>query len=266
MLLNLAINARDAMSGGGKLTIRTANVRTGLPSRAEEPPEGEHAVLRVSDTGHGMQPHVLARVFEPFFTTKDVGRGSGLGLPHVLGVAQQLGGGVRIDSTPGQGTAVSLFLPRAHVAVAAPRPAPPPRPGPHALAGARLLLVDDDTDVREIARSMLEEMGAVVFEAQDGAGALLQLRTRRIDLVLADLTMPQMTGVELADAVAALTPDVPVVLMTGYGPGAPGDPGGNVRATLRKPFRAEALARVLAAQLGMAESGGLSEDSAVAAQ
>ena len=253
VLLNLAINARDAMPQGGKLTIRTANLRTGVPSRAEEPPEGDHAVLHVSDTGHGMQPHVLARVFEPFFTTKDVGRGSGLGLPHVLGVAQQLGGGVHIASTPGQGTTVSLFLPRAHSAVAAPRPAPAPRPGPHALAGARLLLVDDDTDVREIARSMLEEMGAFVFEAESGADALLALRTRRIDLVLADLTMPQMTGVELADAVADLLPEVPVVLMTGYGPSALGDPGGNVRATLRKPFRAEALARVLAAQLGLAE-------------
>ena len=253
VLLNLAINARDAMPGGGKLTIRTANIRTGLPSRPEDPPEGEHAVLAVSDTGHGMQPHVLARVFEPFFTTKDVGRGSGLGLPHVLGVAQQLGGGVRIASAPGQGTTVSLYLPRAHAPVAASRPAPPPRPGANALAGARILLVDDDTDVREIARSMLEEMGAVVFEAENGAQALLELRTQRIDLVLADLTMPQMSGVELADAVAALQPAVPVVLMTGYGPSAVGDPGGNVRATLRKPFRAEALARALAAQLGLAE-------------
>ena len=122
-LLNLAINARDAMPGGGRLIIRTANLRMGAAVRSEDPPAGEYAVLHVSDTGHGMPPHVLARVFEPFYTTKEVGRGSGLGLPHVLGVAQQLGGGVRITSQQGQGTTVSLYLPRARASAAVARAA-----------------------------------------------------------------------------------------------------------------------------------------------
>ena len=260
MLLNLAINARDAMPAGGTLTIRTACVRTGPPGRAEDPPAGEHAVLHVSDTGHGMSPHVLARAFEPFFTTKDVGRGSGLGLPQVLGVAQQMGGGVTIVSReegrqdgraePG-GTTVSVFLPRAPEQPAALPSASPELALRRALEGARILLVDDDVDVRVVTRAILEELGALVTEAGSGAAALLALRTRLVDLVLADLTMPHMTGLDLATEVAALAPGLPVVLMTGYGPGALANPGPHIRATLQKPFRADALALALADALGL---------------
>ncbi len=244
-LLNLAINARDAMPAGGTLTIRTARVRTGPPMRAEDPPAGDYATLHVSDTGHGMSPHVLARAFEPFFTTKDAGRGTGLGLPQVLGVAQQMGGGVSIASRENAGTTVSVFLPRAGAPVhaAAVRPEPVARP---ALDGTRVLLVDDDLDVRVVTRAILEELGGVVMEAESGAAALLALRTRRVDLVLADLTMPVMTGIELAAEVASLAPDLPVVLMTGYGPDALADPGPHIRGSLQKPFRAEALAMALA--------------------
>ena len=246
-LLNLAINARDAMPGGGTLTIRTARVRTGPPNRAEDPPAGDYATLHVSDTGQGMTPHVLARAFEPFFTTKDAGRGTGLGLPQVLGVAQQMGGGVSIASREGAGTTVSVFLPRCggH-AQAASRPEPVARP---VLDGARVLVVDDDLDVRMVTRAILEELGGVVTEAESGAAALLVIRTLRVDLVLADLTMPNMTGIELADEVARLAPDLPVVLMTGYGPDALSDPGPHIRDTLQKPFRADALARALSGAL-----------------
>ncbi len=250
MLLNLAINARDAMVGGGTLTIRTACLRTGAPGRAEDPPAGEHAVLQVSDTGHGMSAHVLARAFEPFFTTKDVGRGSGLGLPQVLGVAQQMGGGVRIDSEEGVGTTISVFLPRAPEQAPARPGAPPELALRRALDGARILLVDDDIDVRIVTCAILEELGAQVTQADSGAAALLALRTGRVDLVLADLTMPRMTGVELAAEVAGLAPGLPVVLMTGYGPGALAI-GPNIRATLQKPFRAETLALALAGALGL---------------
>jgi signal transduction histidine kinase len=250
VLLNLAINARDAMAGGGKLTIRTSNRRMGPPLQPEDPPEGEFAVLTVSDTGHGMAPHVLARAFEPFFTTKEIGLGSGLGLPQVLGVAQQLGGGVSINSMPGQGTTVEVFLPRAH--------AEPKRVfsvehggGRSALlGGSHLLVVDDDSDVREIARDMLEEMGAVVSEAESAGAALLHLRTSRVDLVLADLTMPHVTGIEMARHIADFLPDLPVVLMTGYGTAALDVTSQNIRATLQKPFRAETLAKVLSSALG----------------
>jgi signal transduction histidine kinase len=113
IVLNLAINARDAMPDGGAITIATENVTLGPPTRPEEPPAGEYVALTVSDDGIGMTPAVLARVFEPFFTTKEIGKGSGLGLSQVLGLTQQLGGGVRIDSEPGKGTAVTVYLRRA---------------------------------------------------------------------------------------------------------------------------------------------------------
>jgi signal transduction histidine kinase/CheY-like chemotaxis protein len=246
VVLNLAFNARDAMPAGGRLVIGTGNAVLGQPRRAEEPPPGEYVMLRVTDTGTGMTTEVLARAFEPFFTTKQAGHGTGLGLPHVLGVAQQLGGGVVVHSTVGEGTTVSVFLPRAFTTPASPRKDVLHPPRRRALEGLRPLLVDDDIEVREVARAMLEEMGAVVTVAPAAQDALLLLRTEaNIDLVLADLTMPNMTGVELAQQVTDVLPGVPVILMTGYGASALGDLGPNVRAVLQKPFRAEKLAQVL---------------------
>jgi PAS domain S-box-containing protein len=251
VLLNLAINGRDAMQAGGRLVIGTGNAVLGPPRRAEEPPPGDYAMLRVVDAGTGMTPEVLARAFEPFFTTKQVGQGSGLGLPQVLGVAQQLGGGVIVDSVPGEGTSVSVFLPRASGIPRAARSSALLPPRPRALEGLRVLLVDDDIEVREIARAMLEEMGALVAEAAAARDALLMLRTEPdIDLVLADYTMPHMTGAELAQQVADLLPGVPVVLMTGYSATSLGETGPNVRAVLQKPFRAEAMARIVMKALG----------------
>jgi CheY-like chemotaxis protein len=254
VLLNLAINARDAMAGGGRLTIRTGCTRTGPPARAEDPPAGEYAVLDVSDTGTGMTAQVLARAFEPFFTTKEVGLGSGLGLPQVLGVAQQLGGGVAITSHPGQGTNIRVYLPRAFAAPGSLARPEKPASSAEILSGTRLLLVDDDSDVREIAREMLEEMGATVSDAENAAAAMLRLRTGgHIDLVLADLTMPQTTGIELAREIAIILPNLPVVLMTGYGASAMVDQGPNIRGTLQKPFRADTLGKLLAGLLGREE-------------
>jgi CheY-like chemotaxis protein len=219
-------------------------------------------MLRVVDAGTGMTPEVLARAFEPFFTTKQVGQGSGLGLPQVLGVAQQLGGGVIVDSVPGEGTSVSVFLPRASGVPRAARGSALLPPRPRALEGLRVLLVDDDIEVREIARAMLEEMGALVVQASAARDALLMLHTEPdIDLVLADYTMPHMTGTELAQQVADLLPGVPVVLMTGYSATSLGAPGPNVRAVLQKPFRAEAMARIVMQALGgAAGTHGLTAD------
>jgi signal transduction histidine kinase len=253
VLLNLAINARDAMPGGGRISICTDCETLGVPLRPEDPPAGDYAVLRLADTGCGMSPAVQARAFEPFFTTKDSGRGTGLGLAQVLGVAQQLGGGVRIDSAEGQGTSVSVFLPRAWEpgTPAAARLPSLVLPRPQLLHGARLLLVDDDIEVRDIARGMLEDLGAVVSEAGSGAAALLLLRTGPgVDLVLADLTMPAMGGLELARHITAWQPDLPVVLMSGYGAEGTGENPEGVQAVLQKPFRAADLAAVLAAALG----------------
>jgi PAS domain S-box-containing protein len=251
VLLNLAINARDAMPGGGQLTIGTGNATLGPPKRAEAPPPGEYATLLVTDTGSGMSPEVLARIFEPFFTTKEVGRGSGLGLPQVLGVAQELGGGVAVDSAPGEGTTVSVYLPRAKAKPVVQRKAPPALAAQRPLHGVRVLLVDDDSAVREVARSMLDDLGALVSEADSGADCLLRLRTGSdADLVLADYTMPGMTGVDLAVHVASLLPGVPVVLMTGYSAASVGDASPHIKAVLQKPFRAQAMADVLLKALG----------------
>jgi PAS domain S-box-containing protein len=251
VLLNLAINARDAMHGGGRLVIGTGNATLGQPRRAEEPPAGDYAYLRVSDNGQGMSPDVLNRVFEPFFTTKEVGRGSGLGLPQVLGVAQQLGGGVIIDSAAGIGTTVSVFLPRAATEAVPQRRATLLPPAPRALQGVRMLLVDDDDEVRQVAHVMLEEMGALVTSACSGEEALLHLQTDiDIDLMLADFTMPQMTGIELAHEVRRKLPDLPVVLMTGYSAAAFEDSSPDIFEILQKPFRAEALAETLLRALG----------------
>jgi len=251
VLLNLAINARDAMPAGGRISISTGCETVGPPLRPEDPPAGAYAVLRLADTGCGMSASVQARAFEPFFTTKDAGRGTGLGLAQVLGVAQQLGGGVHLDSAEGSGTRVSVFLPRAW------QPAPLSRPPslaasrPPLLQGARLLLVDDDTDVRDVARGMLEDLGASVAEAENGAAALLLLRTGPgVDLVLADLTMPAMDGLALARHIIAWQPDMPVVLMSGYGAETMGENPEGVCAVLEKPFRSADLATVLAAALG----------------
>ena len=265
VLLNLAINARDAMGGGGTVEIGTQN--TVLVAPSDDPPPGDYVALIVTDTGEGMTPQVLARAFEPFFTTKDVGRGSGLGLPQVLGTAQQLGGGVRISSTRGFGTTVRVLLPRA---MARPSWVPVPvlpEQAPEELRGARLLLVDDDADVREIARGMLESLGAIISEADDGPSALLLLRTGvPVDIVLADLTMPQMTGIDLAREIHAVQPHLPVILMTGYSATAVNDISPHVRATLQKPFRSDALAKLLVIELARAQAAQRERNAAASAQ
>ncbi|PAX08245.1 PAS domain-containing hybrid sensor histidine kinase/response regulator [Sphingomonas lenta] len=240
VILNLAINARDAMAVGGTVTIRTANVVRPEPTRPEHPPAGEHVMVAVADTGTGMSPDVLNRVFEPFFTTKPVGKGSGLGLAQVFGFAKQSGGGVLIESREGEGTDVCVFLPRAEAA-----PAPAPRPGDAAadadLSRTVVLVVDDDDAVRGVTADMIAGMGATVAEASSGDAALAVLRGRSdVDLILADFAMPGMNGAELARRAAELRPDVPLLMLTGYADlsaiaDVPAD------AVVQKPVTAEAL-------------------------
>ena len=215
VILNLAINARDAMSVGGTVTITTANVTRGEPERVEDPPAGDHVVVTVADTGSGMTAVVLAQVFEPFFTTKEVGRGSGLGLAQVFGFAKQSGGGVRIHTVPGEGTRVLVYLPRspdAPVTVDAPIAS-----GERSIAGTRVLVVDDEADVRAVTADTLGAAGCVVIEAASGHAALAQLEDGlAIDLVVADFAMPGMNGAELAARIAARWPAVPLLMLTGY--------------------------------------------------
>ncbi|MGZ3376497.1 MAG: response regulator [Phenylobacterium sp.] len=244
VILNLAINARDAMEVGGTLTVETGNVTLGAPIRPEEPGAGEYVMVAVTDTGSGMTAEVLAKVFEPFFTTKEIGKGSGLGLSQVFGLAKQSGGGVRIDSTPGEGASVRVFLPRAASApeadavdgLSADEPAP---------KNLKVLLVDDDSAVREVTAGLLQDLGYRVVEAGSGGAALDMLdRQAEIDLLLLDFAMPGMNGAEVAREVHARRPGLPILFVTGYADtealAAAGDDG-----ILRKPF----VERDLAAKL-----------------
>jgi PAS domain S-box-containing protein len=214
IILNLAINARDAMPDGGTLTVSTANITLDAPKRPEEPSAGDYACVSVADTGTGMSEAVLAKAFEPFFTTKDVGKGSGLGLAQVFGFAKQSGGGVRLNSTPGEGTTVCVYLPRAEAAVDAPEAAPPAATG--SITGRTILVLDDEDAVRSVTADALREAGCRVIEAADGASALDALAVERVDLVLADFAMPGMTGARFADHAHERWPTLPVIFVTGY--------------------------------------------------
>jgi signal transduction histidine kinase/CheY-like chemotaxis protein len=242
-LLNLAVNARDAMPRGGALTLSGANETMADPPGTPDRLAGEFVRLSVADTGTGMPPDVVARAFEPFFTTKEVGKGTGLGLPQVYGFARQSGGAARIESEPGRGTTVSLFLPRAAAAAAAPAgtgTAAAPAPDGSELPGAprlSVLLVEDDGHVAGLLAGLLEDAGHKVLHAPDARAALEAVEgERRIDAVLTDVMMPGgMSGLDLARSLRSRRPGLPVVLATGYSEGleevmAAGWP------VLRKPF------------------------------
>jgi signal transduction histidine kinase len=216
-ILNLAINARDAMEVGGTLRVETGNVQLGLPARPEEPPAGDYVAICVSDTGSGMSEDIRTMVFEPFFTTKEVGKGSGLGLSQVLGFAKQSGGGVRIDSELGKGTSVHIYLTRAESQAMRQGSVLARGAAAEAVRGATLLLVDDDNAVREVTRAILQELGYHVLEAGSGGAALDVLeRASKIDLMIVDFAMPGMNGVELARLALAKRPKLPVLFITGF--------------------------------------------------
>ncbi|WP_341209029.1 PAS domain-containing protein [uncultured Sphingomonas sp.] len=248
IILNLAINARDAMPDGGTLVLSVENATLGRPERAEEPPPGDYVRVAVSDTGIGMSEAVLARAFEPFFTTKEVGKGSGLGLAQVFGFAKQSGGGVRIDSAPGRGTTVSVFVPRA----AAPAETAPDAPtaGPAALIdGATVMVLDDDDRVRQVAVEALREAGCRVIEAADGEAALEALiHEPGVRLVVTDIAMPGMTGVQFARRVQELHHHIAVLFVTGHAD--PSDLAGvSEDRLIRKPYPRRLLIERVAAIL-----------------
>jgi signal transduction histidine kinase len=253
-ILNLAINARDAMEVGGTLAVATRNVTLRAPGGPEDPPAGAYVAICVSDTGQGMSEEVLARAFEPFFTTKEVGKGSGLGLSQVLGFAKQSGGGVRIDSRPGHGTAVHIFLPRAEASVQPATARPAGRNGEHPGRGATVLLVDDDNAVREVTRAMLHDLGYLVLEAGSGGAALdLIDRTPKLDLMIVDFAMPGMNGGEVARLARMRRTNLPVLFITGFAERSTID-GIDQPQILRKPFMEEELAERVRVVLAAAAS------------
>ncbi|WP_246697023.1 response regulator [Methylobacterium planeticum] len=264
VILNLAINARDAMAVGGCLTIETANVRLAeRPTRPEHPGPGEYAMVMVSDTGSGIPAQVLDRVFEPFFTTKDVGKGSGLGLAQVYGFAKQSGGGIRIDTTVGEGTSVRVYLPRVERgAQALPSKAETVDCAAIRGPGAKpaILVVDDDSAVREITVTMLREAGYAIREAGSGLAAIKALDGDPcFDLVVLDFAMPGMNGAEAADEIRERWPALPILFVTGYADttalvkvGAVGE-----ERIVQKPFRDGELERKVAAALRNRPAGRL---------
>lgn len=249
VILNLAINARDAMEVGGTVTIRTANTTRAEPTRPEHPAAGEHVMVAVSDTGTGMTDEVLNRVFEPFFTTKPVGKGSGLGLAQVFGFVKQSGGGVAIETTPGIGTTVQVFLPRAQDEPDAARPGEAATRAD--LSGLTILLVDDDDAVRGVTTDMVADLGATAIPVAGGEAALAVLgENASVDLVIADFAMPGINGVELARRVAALRPELPLLMLTGYADlGAIADVPED--AIVQKPVTPDELRRRIARMLAV---------------
>ena len=237
-ILNAALNARDAMPGGGTLTLATRN----LPD-ADEP----SVCLSISDTGQGMPAEVAERAFEPFFTTKAVGKGTGLGLSQIHGFAAQAGGRAQITSAEGQGTTVSIVLPQTDRAldIAAIGPSMSELP-----TGLCVLLVEDNAQVRQFAEGLLADLGCDVISVDSAQTALRKLQSDRFDLVLSDVVMPEMSGVELARRVRDDHPDVPVLLATGYSDEILRT--GTEFAVIAKPFGAadlsQAMAEVLASR------------------
>ncbi len=247
VLLNMTLNARDAMTKGGVLTLQTGEVVLDTDGEGREGiVAGTYETVTIQDTGIGMDRATLDRLFEPFFTTKAVGRGTGLGMSVVHGIVSQLGGHIRVDSTPGRGTRFRLFFP-----VASPmRLERPGRPSsPHfATSGAVTLVVEDDPQVRGMTARALSEAGYTVLEASSGGAALDLIRAHRgrLDLVLSDIGMPGMDGYQLAHHLQQERPGLPVMLMTGYGDGAqrPGALASGI-PVIHKPFSPDHLARAV---------------------
>ena len=239
-ILNIGVNARDAMPGGGCLTIRTGPA----------PDDWEHGAgiaIAISDNGSGIEPDTLSRIFEPFFTTKGVGHGTGLGLSQVYGFATQSGGDVQVDSVVGQGTTVTLVLPCSNATESTPSEtvdldAPVPGSG-------LVLVVDDNEEVGSFAEMLLTELGYRVVRATSGEAALVAFGEMAADCVLTDIVMPGMDGLALADELRARSPNLPIVLTTGFSDRVTAGGAGDF-PILFKPYRIEAIATVIEKALG----------------
>ena len=215
-LLNLAINARDAMPSGGRLTIATSNARFG-GANPEHPTlgTGDYVCIRVTDGGVGMSPEIAGRAFDPFFTTKPIGQGTGLGLSMIYGFAQQSNGHVAIESRPGQGTTVRLYLPR-HDGAPAAAPNATFDAASHPPTGETILVVEDEAVVRGVVVEFLNEHGYRTLEADCARSGLERLRHHQVDLLVTDVGLPGMNGRQFADQARESRPKLKVLFMTGY--------------------------------------------------
>jgi signal transduction histidine kinase/CheY-like chemotaxis protein len=258
VILNLAVNSRDAMPRGGKLAVRTANVTINEAKAVLRPPmvPGRFVLLSVSDTGHGMDQATKAHIFEPFFTTKEPGKGTGLGLATVYGVVKQSGGFIWVDSIPGEGTTFEIYLPRAAGKAVAENSE---ESSPVIPAGSEtVLVVEDEGGVRELACQFLRVKGYTVLEAAGGLEALAVSRSYpgKIHLLLSDMVMPRMSGGELAVQLRATRPDVRVAFMSGYSEFSRGELGKEFldAPVVQKPFSPASLVEIVRRALALTDA------------
>ncbi len=234
-LVNLVINARDAMPAGGVITVSTQN-----DMLTEEPHAGDYAAITVADTGVGIAPDLLSRIFDPFFTTKPIGKGTGLGLSQVHGFAHQAGGIVRVKSELGKGTEITILLPRKDIS-----PVVEEAEAPETSGSGTVLLVEDNPDVAVVSTSLLEQLGYTVRRVADAEAALREIERDGIDLVFSDIVMPgKMDGLVLARRLKDMRPGLPILLATGYS-----DAAVNVQGDfpiLRKPYEIHQLSQAIA--------------------
>lgn len=259
VILNLAVNARDAMPQGGELTISTSHAelteKDALQYRYVIP--GLYVMLKVSDTGTGMDAETQSHIFEPFFTTKEKGKGTGLGLATVYGVVKQSEGYIWLDSAPGKGTTFRIYLPRAKGK--AQETAPERRGTKRSVQAGTILLVEDEVSLRKLTRKILLDMGYVVLEAGNAEEAI-QVATVSggdVDVLLTDVVMPGMSGGELARKLSAEFPKMRILFMSGYTDGAI-EVRGNLKpglVVLRKPFTRDALLRAIEGAMAAPANG-----------
>jgi CheY-like chemotaxis protein len=248
-LLNLGINARDAMPEGGELFFETRTVtleREACARRHYELSPGRYVELRVRDTGHGIAPEVQRRIFEPFFTTKEVGKGTGMGLAAVYGTVRHHRGAIAVTSAPDEGACFTLLLPLTAGRAAEARPEPPDA---SAVRGARVLVIDDEEILREMAMEMLSTLGCAPHVEPDGASGVAYYREhwREIDLVVLDMVMPRMTGRDAFRALREIHPEARILIASGY---SAGEQAEELLATgaagfVQKPFSQDALVRAM---------------------
>ncbi|MGA8553226.1 MAG: ATP-binding protein [Candidatus Acidiferrales bacterium] len=259
VILNLAVNARDAMPNGGKLLVRTANVSMNEEDATRRPPmtPGDYVLLSVADSGHGMDDATKARIFEPFFTTKELGKGTGLGLATVYGVVKQSGGFIWVTSSPGKGAAFEVYFPQtSEAATKSPKEI---RSSDLPSGNETILVAEDEVGVRELACQFLRVKGYTVLEAKDGAEALeiAARHTGTIHLVLSDIVMPKMNGGELARRLKIIRPNIRVALMSGYSEFSASDLDRDLPEThvLQKPFSPVSLVEIVRAALTESQTG-----------